>query len=77
MMQRCWKPKGFENPEIQVHLFCDASSSGYGITTYLRRTNSDGYVECNLVMSKARVAPLKTSFYPKNGTYSSNGGSKC
>ena len=63
---RCWKPVGFEEPSsVQLHHFSDASESGYGVASYLRLTNHDQEVVCNLVMSKARVAPIKQISIPR------------
>jgi len=64
-VQRCLKPGGFEDPKIQMHHFADASDSGYGTATYLRLTNGTGEVECNLILSKARVAPIKQVSIPR------------
>ncbi|XP_072030174.1 uncharacterized protein [Amphiura filiformis] len=64
-IQRCWKPDGFENAEVQVHHFADASDRGYGTASYLRLLNEAGDVECNLILSKARVAPIKQVSIPR------------
>ncbi len=65
-IDRCWKPKGFESVQsTQVHHFSDASQKGYGTASYLRLVNDSGQVECNLIMSKARVAPIKSVSIPK------------
>ena len=45
---------------IQLHIFADASESAYGAVGYLRYTLKSGKHECAFVMSKARLAPLKT-----------------
>ena len=63
---RCLKPEGFESPSsAQIHHFADASDDGYGTATYLRLTNEDGDVECNLLMGKSRVAPIKKVSIPR------------
>ncbi len=65
-VQRCIKPEGFEDlKSTELHHFSDASDSGYGTVSYLRLTNSEDSVECNLIMSKARVAPLKQVSIPR------------
>ena len=64
-VQRCWKPVGFENAQVQVHHFADASENGFGTASYLRLNNETDDVECNLIMSKARVAPLKQVSIPR------------
>ena len=64
--ERCWKPTGFENlKSVQVHHFADASASGYGTASYLRLVNTNDEVECNLILSKSRVAPIKEVSIPK------------
>ena len=50
---------------IQLHLFCDASESAYGCVAYLRFTLKSGLHECSFVMSKSRLAPLKTITLPR------------
>jgi hypothetical protein len=50
---------------LELHAFGDASMSGYGTTVYLRIPVSEGVYECSLVMSKNRVAPLKTVTLPR------------
>ncbi|XP_043220936.1 uncharacterized protein LOC122381153 [Amphibalanus amphitrite] len=49
----------------QLHMFADASEAGYGAVGYTRVTDSTGTVRTSLLMSKARVAPLKTSSIPR------------
>jgi len=41
---------------IQLHVFCDALSSGYGACAYVC-VAYDNYVRCSLVIGKSRVAP--------------------
>ena len=45
---------------LDIHGFCDASEKAYGCVIYVRFTNEEGHPHTRLVMSKARVAPLKT-----------------
>ncbi|XP_055910400.1 uncharacterized protein LOC129944760 [Eupeodes corollae] len=54
---------GSEN--VQIHGFSDASSVAYGAVIYVRIENSDGTGTCKLLMSKSRVAPLKTITIPR------------
>ena len=63
---RCYKPAGFGKAElIELHHFCDASTSGYGTCSYLRQQNPEGLTHCHLVFGKARVAPLKATTVPR------------
>ena len=50
---------------VQLHGFGDASPKGYGACIYLRAELMDGSVETALVISKARVAPLKEVSLPR------------
>ncbi|XP_064641320.1 uncharacterized protein LOC135496114 [Lineus longissimus] len=49
----------------QLHHFADASQGGLGATSYLRQEDVNGRVHCSLVMSKAKLAPLKTTTIPR------------
>ena len=63
---QCWKHATFEEPSsVQLHHYCDASERGYGVASYLKLTNHEGEVIRNLVMSKARVAPIKHISIPR------------
>ena len=65
-LNRHYKPSSFgEKPRYQLHNFCDASETGYGVVTYLRMIDSEERIHCSLVMSKARVAPLKKVTIPR------------
>ena len=48
-----------DNENITLHAFGDASEKGYGACVYLAVRFSDGSITSSLVISKARVAPLK------------------
>ena len=50
---------------VELHMFCDASESAYGAVGYLRYTLKSGQHQCAFVMSKARLAPLKTITLPR------------
>lgn len=45
--------------------FSDSSQSAYGAVVYVRTVYPDGTIKCNLIMSKSRVAPLKTITIPR------------
>ncbi|CAH8466083.1 unnamed protein product [Dicrocoelium dendriticum] len=48
----------------QLHIFCDASETGYGAVAYARFRIKDNR-RCALLYSKSRVAPLKTVSIPR------------
>lgn len=52
------------NSGIQLHMFSDASDTGYGAAGYLRVV-TDGSVVCRLVLGKSRVAPRKITTLPR------------
>lgn len=65
-IRRCFKPDGFGTVvKTELHHFSDASRSGYGQCSYLRLMNDKGEFHCSLVMSKARVVPLKPIRIPR------------
>jgi transposase InsO family protein len=65
-ISRCIKPVGFgEIRSAQIHHFSDASESGYGVVTYLRLVNREDRVHCMLLLSRARVNPLKKITVPR------------
>ena len=51
--------------QLQLEGFGDASSTGYGACVYLRAQMPDGTYTSSLVMSKARVAPVKAMTIPR------------
>ena len=65
-VNRCFKPAVFGDiVEIQLHLFSDASRSGYSAVAFLRLTDSDKQVYCAFVMGKARLAPIREISIPR------------
>ncbi|XP_053395546.1 uncharacterized protein LOC128555836 [Mercenaria mercenaria] len=65
-IRRCFKPSGFGNVvSTELHHFSYASQSGYGQCSYLKLVDDKQQVHCTLVMSKSRVAPLKTITIPR------------
>ena len=50
---------------ISLHGFCDASQEAYAATIYIRATYTSGPPTFNLVISKTRVAPLKSRTIPQ------------
>lgn len=64
-VRRCYRSSDFGHVmENQLHHFCDASEKAYGVVTYLRM-ESTGEVDCNIVMAKSRLAPLKMVTLPR------------
>lgn len=62
---RCMIAQGDINSLSQLHIFADASETGYGAVAYIRTTDGDGVSNCRLLMAKARVAPLKAVTIPR------------
>ena len=50
---------------FELHLFCDASPLAYGVAVYTRHKTKGGTFKVQLLMSKSRVAPLKTTSLPR------------
>ena len=51
--------------DIELHAFGDASEKGYGACVYLRYRLPNGNFDSVLIISKARVAPLKKLTLPR------------
>jgi hypothetical protein len=63
---RCMRPDDFGKVVCtQLHYFTDASEKGYGVVCFIRFTNTSGEVHCQLLISKARVAPIKKISIPR------------
>ncbi|XP_077982843.1 uncharacterized protein LOC144437710 [Glandiceps talaboti] len=62
---RSLQPRGVQITSCQLHMFSDASDKGYGIAAFTRLSDNRGQVHCNLLMGKARVAPLKRITIPR------------
>ncbi|KAK3722370.1 hypothetical protein QZH41_013692, partial [Actinostola sp. cb2023] len=62
---RCLKPEGFEVESAELHHFADASEHGYGAVSYLRLVDTTGTPHCSFLMSKSRLAPLKSTTIPR------------
>ena len=64
-VQRCCKPKEFGAvADVQIHHF-SATEVGYGAVSYLRLFDAESKVHCSFVMSKSRLAPLKSLSVPR------------
>jgi len=61
---RCYSAHLSKCENLQLHIFCDASEQAFGAVAYFRVELEDE-VEVSLVMSKARVSPLKALSIPR------------
>ena len=62
---RCIKRREVHVGNPQMHVFCDASESGYGAVVYARFSVASSLPYCSLLFAKSRVAPLKTVTIPR------------
>ncbi|XP_049308602.1 uncharacterized protein LOC125777545 [Bactrocera dorsalis] len=51
--------------KTEIHGFSDASTTAYGAVIYIRKVQGDGQVKITLLVSKTRVAPMKTVTVPR------------
>lgn len=51
--------------QSELHVFSDASECAFGACAYLRTIDTDGVVQCRLIQSRNRVAPVKTQTIPR------------
>ncbi|XP_049308068.1 uncharacterized protein LOC125777355 [Bactrocera dorsalis] len=51
--------------KTEIHGFSDASTTAYGAVIYIRKAQGDGQVKITLLVSKTRVAPMKTVTVPR------------
>ncbi|XP_058122779.1 uncharacterized protein LOC131293715 [Anopheles ziemanni] len=62
---RCYRSKTTANAErVELHMFCDASENGASAVAYLR-FEENGVIECALVGSKTKVAPITFVSIPR------------
>ena len=65
-MPRCLTPGGLSAARrVELHHFADASERGYGTASYMRTIGVYGEVHCSLMISRARVAPIKSVSIPR------------
>lgn len=55
----------FSECQMQLHIFSDASETGYGASSYLSVKYPDGTIHCSFVMGKVRNAPVKFTSIPR------------
>ena len=41
---------------MELHVFCDASTIGYGVAWYVRTVNVDGHIDCGFAAGKSRLS---------------------
>ena len=65
-IQRCYKLPGFGPIErVEFHHYSDASMSAYEQCSYIRLIDKNDNVNCYLIMSKCRLAPVKSVTVPR------------
>jgi hypothetical protein len=63
---RCLKEPGVDDVvEYQLHVFSDASDVGYGAVAYAVLVSPTAGKSCKLLMSRARVAPIRATTVPR------------
>ncbi|XP_055633370.1 uncharacterized protein LOC129773750 [Toxorhynchites rutilus septentrionalis] len=55
---------GIDNSTVELHTFVDASENGFAAVSFFR-FEVDGHIECSLIGSKTRVAPIKFVSIPR------------
>ena len=51
--------------ESELHVFCDTSELAYAAAAYICTKNNERKIECNLILAKSRVTPLKKLNLPR------------
>lgn len=65
-VKRCYLPSHFGPvKEYELHHFCDASTTDYGVCTNLPAVSESNEVHCSLAMGKSRVSPTKVTMIPR------------
>ncbi|XP_062713665.1 uncharacterized protein LOC134290523 [Aedes albopictus] len=50
---------------VEFHVFSDASEHAYGCCMYVKSISSTGEQQCNLVIAKSRISPLRNLSIPR------------
>ena len=69
-IKQCSVPRSFKLPGLvcerkELHVFCDASTIGYGAVYYIRTIGADQTTNCTFCMGKSQVSPLKPVSVPR------------
>ena len=65
-VSRCYKPIGLNRIiSYKLHHFSDAPANAYGDYSYLPVEENYGSIQCSFVISKSRLAPVKTISIPR------------
>ena len=56
---------GSKNNDLQLHVFCDASTTAYAAVVYMRQETSEGTPHVKMLTAKTRVAPIKCICVPR------------
>ena len=51
--------------DLQLHVFCDASTTSYKSLVYMRQETSEGTTHVKMLTAKTRVAPIKCICVPR------------
>ncbi len=64
-VDRCLFPEGSVLSPGSLHIFADASATGYGAVAYMHVEHGDGKISCHSLMGKSRVSPIKPVTIPR------------
>jgi hypothetical protein len=66
LLERCYKPTTFGHVQsTSLHIFSDASETGYGAVCYLRQVDTNDNICVALVPGKSRLSPFKSITIPR------------
>ena len=55
----------FSTDSMELHVFADASNTGYGAVVYLRSVDPEGQCNVSFVIGKSRLSPMKPVTVPR------------